>query len=598
MRDDPSIDGAGPTARSPRAAAAPPAAGRRVPRAQIELRRYRKMRNFVARTFLQALWWDVVMAAPGLARFRRPAGERYRRIARRYRALAGEMGGVLIKLGQFLSTRVDLLPPAVIRELAGLQDEVAPQPLGAIVRQIERDFGRPLGEVFPWFESVPVGAASLAQVHRARLPGGERVVVKVLRPGIEVLVETDLAATSLAIRLLQLWRRLRRRVDLPRLDREFRTVTLRELDLATEGRSAERFAAAFADDSGVYVPRVFWDWSAQKTLTMEDVGYVKISDLAAIETAGIDRTQVARRIYGVYMRQIFENQFVHADPHPGNLFIRPLPLLGEPPIGPGDAPPAPGGGRERPFQIVFVDFGMVAEVPERLRGALREYMIGLGTRDAARVVHSYVAAGVLLPGADLRRLEEMHAALFDRFWGVRLGDLRDVAFAEARSLVSEYRDLLYEAPFQVQVDLLFVGRAVGLLSGICTQLDPGFDPWAEMLPFAERLARAELRHRWREATSELRRAAIFLLGLPRRIEVLLIRAEQGSLSFQSLLAPEERRLHDRLHRTLRRLSWSVLGGTLLLSGALLRATSPHDPLGLWLMGAAAAVIAGGWLLSL
>jgi predicted unusual protein kinase regulating ubiquinone biosynthesis (AarF/ABC1/UbiB family) len=556
------------------------------------------MRRFVAGAFLQALWWDVLLALPPLSRFRRPAGERYRRLARRYRSLAVEMGGVLIKLGQFLSTRVDLLPPAVIRELAGLQDEVPPQPLAAIVAQVERDFGRPLAEVFPWFESEPVGAASLAQVHRARLAGGERVVVKVLRPGIEVLVETDLAATSLAIRLLKLWRRLRRRVDLDRLDREFRTVTRRELDLHAEADSAERFARNFAGDRRVHVPRVFRAHSIGNTLTLEDVGYLKISGLAALEEAGIERAQVARHLYQIYMRQIFVHHFVHADPHPGNLFVRPLPLAGEAPSTPGEAVAVPAGGAARPFQIVFVDFGMVAEIPERLRAALREYLIGLGTRDAARVVHSYVLAGVLLPGADLGRLEEMHRALFDRFWGVRIGDLRDVALAEARGLVSEYRDLLYEAPFQVQVDLLFVGRAVGLLAGLSTQLDPAFDPWAEMLPFAEQLAAAELRRGWRKLATELPAQAALLLGLPRRIEALLSRAEQGTLTVQTAPATDSRygpNRRDHLERAVRRLAWTVLAAALLLSGALLRAAAPVDRLGLLLMILAAVVLVAGWV---
>jgi predicted unusual protein kinase regulating ubiquinone biosynthesis (AarF/ABC1/UbiB family) len=572
--------------------ASPPAA------APIEFRRYRKMRRFVTRTFLQALWWDVLLALPGLSRFRRPAAERYRRIARNYRALAIEMGGVLIKLGQFLSTRVDLLPAAVIRELAGLQDEVPPHPLGPIVRQIEEDFGRPLAAVFPWFEEAPVGAASLAQVHRARLPDGERVVVKVLRPGIEVLVETDLAATSLAIRLLKLWRRLRRRVDLDRLDLEFRSVTRRELDLEAEGKNAERFARNFGGDRRVYVPRVFWEQSARRTLTLEDVGYLKISGLAALEEAGVDRSQVARDLYQIYMRQIFVHHFVHADPHPGNLFIRPLPLAGEAAFAPGDPvpAPAPAGGEARPFQLVFVDFGMMAEVPERLRAALREYLIGLGTRDAARVVHSYVEAGVLLPGADLRRLEAMHAALFDRFWGVRIGDLRDVALAEARGLLVEYRDLLYEAPFQVQVELLFVGRAVGLLAGLSTQLDPAFDPWAETLPFAEQLAAEQLRRGWRELAGELRLQTLALAGLPRRLEALLTRAEQGSLEVQTALSPEARRTVERLDRGVRRLGWMVAAAALLVAGAVLRAAAPQDWLPLALMALAAAVFLAGLVL--
>ncbi len=554
------------------------------------------MRRFVARTFLQAIWWDVVMALPGLARWRRPAGARYQRIARRYRALAIEMGGVLIKLGQFLSTRVDLLPAAVIGELAGLQDEVPPHPFAPIVRQLEEDFGRPLAAVFPWFEAEPVGAASLAQVHRARLPGGEQVVVKVLRPGIEVLVETDLAATSFAIRLLKLWRRLRRRVDLDRLAQEFRAVTRGELDLHAEGEHAERFAREFAGDDGVYVPRVFWEQSVGRALTLEDVGFLKIAGLAAIEASGIDRSQVARRLYQVYMQQIFVHHFVHADPHPGNLFLRPLPVAGEPPFAPGDPVAAPAAGGPRPFQIVFVDFGMVAEVPERLRGALREYLIGLGTRDAARVVRSYVQAGVLLPGADLRRLEEMHAALFDRFWGVSVGDLRDVALAEARGLLLEFRDLLYEAPFQIQVELLFVGRAVGLLAGLSTQLDPAFDPWAETLPFARQLAAQQVRRSWRELAGDLGLQALALAELPRRLETLLARIEQGTLNLQTTPAPEARRTFERLDRAVRRLGWTVAAAALLVAGAVLRSAAPADWLALLLMALAVLVFLAGLVL--
>ena len=142
--------------------------------AGIDFHRYRKVRRFVTRVFIHVVWWDVVLNVPGLRRFRRPALERYQEIARRYRDLAGEMGGVLIKIGQFLSPRVDLLPTAVTRELAGLQDEVPPESFAAIVAQIEEDFGRPVGEVFSWMSPAAVGAASLAQVHAATLRTGER----------------------------------------------------------------------------------------------------------------------------------------------------------------------------------------------------------------------------------------------------------------------------------------------------------------------------------------------------------------------------------------------------------------------------------------
>ena len=563
--------------------------------AGIDFRRYRKVRRFVARTFLHVLWWDVFLNVPGLRRLRRPAIERYQVVARRYRALATEMGGVLIKLGQFLSTRVDILPPEITLELAGLQDEVPPEPFADIARQIEEDFGRPLSEVFSWIAPETIGAASLAQVHRARLPGGKEAVVKVLRPGIDVLVETDLAAARLAMRLLKFSQTIRRRVDLDRLGAEITDTTRAELDLVAEGHNAECFAENFAGDSRVYLPKIFWEWSARRTLTLEDVGWIKIADLAALDHAGIRRSEVARDLYRIYLCQIFEHFFVHADPHPGNLFVRPLPVAGERPFAPGDPVPPPPAGEARPFQIAFVDFGMVAVIPERLRNALREYAIGLGTRDAARLVHSYVAAGVLLPGADLRRLEEVHEELFARFWGVRIGSLRETAFSEAQYFLREYRDLLYQLPFQVQVDLLFASRAVGLLAGLSTHLDPEFDPWAETLPFAERLAAEELRRDWRGLLREGLAQLQTLLSLPHRMEAVLSRADRGALTVQAALTPESRKAVQRLERSIHRLSWMVVSAALLIAGVLVHAEAPREPYGQWLAILSALVFLWGIL---
>jgi predicted unusual protein kinase regulating ubiquinone biosynthesis (AarF/ABC1/UbiB family) len=553
-----------------------------LPAAHIDFQRYRKLRRFVRQVFIHVMWWDVLLNVPGLRRFRRPAIDRWTEIARRYRALAAEMGGVLIKLGQFFSVRVDLLPPEVTRELAGLQDEVPPVPFAGVALQIEEDFGRPLAEIFSEISEIPIGSASLAQVHRARLPDGESVVVKVLRPRIEVLVETDLAAVSLAIRLLKVSSRIRRRVDLERLAAEIVTTTRAELDLTAEGRSAERFARDFAGDARVCIPRVHWAWSARRTLALEDVGYLKIGDLAALERAGISRPEVARTLYRIYMQQIFVNHFVHADPHPGNLFVRPLPVGDEAPFRPGDpVPPLPPG--ERPFQIVFVDFGMVAPIPERLRAALREYAIGLGTRDAPRVVQSYVAAGVLLPGADVRRLEEVHEALFARFWGVSIGSLREVAFSEAGYFFREYRDLLYQIPFQVQVDLLFASRAVGLLAGMATYLDPEFDPWSETVPFAQRLAAEELRGDWRGLLMRLAIQGRSLLGLPRQLETFFTRAERGQMTVQASFSPEARRLLQRLESSILRMAWMIVSSALLVAGVMLRANDPQTLYGTWLI---------------
>ena len=589
------------------------------PPAPIDPHRYRKLRRFVARTFAQAVIQDVVLARPALRWARRDPLARWTDVARRYRALAVEMGGVLIKLGQFLSIRVDILPPEITRELAGLQDEVPPAPFAPIAEQVAADLGRPLAEIFESFEETPVGSASLAQVHAARLaaPAGgpwddgawedgaagdgapplRDVVVKVLRPGIDRIVETDLAAIRLAIRLLRPWKRLRRRVDLDRLAEEIAATTRAELDLAAEGRNAERFAADFAGDPAVRVPRVVWRTSGRRTLTLENVAFLKIADHAALDRAGISRAEVAKSLYRTYMRQIFVHDFVHADPHPGNLFVRPLPVA----PGAKEGPPeeaAEGATAEpagRPFEIVFVDFGMVAVIPERLRSALREALLGLATRDAERIVLAAQAAGMILPGANLDRLIEVHEDLFQRFWGVRLGDVREVAMSEARYFLREYRDLLFEMPFQVQVDLLYVSRATGLLAGVTTSLDPQFDPWAETMPFAEQLGKEELAPTVSAFLRLLGGQAGIALRLPEKADRVLSRADRGTLELQVGFAPEARRPIERLERMTHRLGWSVLAAALLVSGTVLRAGEPPDPLAPWMWAGAAAAFLWGIL---
>ncbi len=551
--------------------------------AKIDWQRYRKVRWFFAKAFLHVIWWDIILNRLGLKWLRTPPLPRWQKIARNYRGLAVEMGGVLIKLGQFLSIRVDILPTEVTSELAGLQDEVPPERLTEVLAQIEADFGRPVSEIFTRFSPEPVGAASLAQVHLARLANGEEVVVKVLRPGIDVMVETDLTAIGLAIRWLKFYKRISTRVDLDWLAEEFTTVTRNELDFKAEGQHAERFAQDFADDPHVYIPKVHWEYSAARTLTLENVGYIKIGDLAAIDAAGISRAEVAKKFYNIYMHQIFVTNFVHADPHPGNIFVKPLPQ-------PNDEEEISFGLNksvsyrpDRSFQIVFVDFGMVAVIPERLRAALREYAIGVGTRDAHKIVQSYVNAGVLLPGADLKRLEEAHEAMFKRFWGVRMGQMRFVALNEARYFLREYRDVIYEAPFQFQVDMLFVMRAVGILSGMATNLDPEFDPWAETIPFAERLAKEELQQSWRGWLQEIINLSQVLFKLPTELDRVLTLAQRGNLVVQTSLAPDARKTIQRLEQSVNRLTWVVVAASLLIAGVNWQAANSGDNLGRWLM---------------
>jgi predicted unusual protein kinase regulating ubiquinone biosynthesis (AarF/ABC1/UbiB family) len=371
-------------------------------------------------------------------------------------------------------------------------------------------------------------------------------------------------------------------VDLDRLFDEFAGTTRAELDFVAEGQNAEHFASDFADDPGIYIAQVYWDYTTRRVLTLENVASIKITDLVAIEAAGISRAEVARRLYEAYLQQIFVNNFVHADPHPGNLFVRPLPP------DPSAAPGAP-----RPFQLIFVDFGMVAVIPAKLRAHMRDAVIGIGTRDAHRIVQAYMDSGVLLPGADRQRLEELHDVLFERLEGVTMGQLREIAFEQAEFIWREYRDIIYEMPFQFPTDILFAVRAVGILSGIATELDPNFDPWASTIPFAERLAIEELGTGWRRGLEELGRLARLAWGLPGRADRLMAQAERGGLTMQAALAPDAARALRRLERSVDRLTWVVIAAGLLMAGAFLRASESTSGLSSGLLIAAALAFLWG-----
>lgn len=554
------------------------------PSGRLDRARYLRLALFFARVFLSFIGWDLVLRrVPGFRSYvranRRP---RWQAHARRFRRLAIEYGGVLIKLGQFLSIRVDILPEDVTRELRGLQDEVPAETLADVQAVIAAEFKRPATEVFAWFKPEPEAAASLAQVHKARLVTGEEVVVKVQRPRIEQLVETDLAALRLAASWLKLYPPASRRVDLDRLYDEFSRTTRLELDFVQEGRNADRFAADFADDPGIYIADVFWEVTTRRVLTLENVASIKIDDLPAIQAAGVSRAEVARKLYDTYLEQIFVHSFVHADPHPGNLFVRPL-------APPDDAP----ASAARPFQLIFVDFGMVAVVPEAMRTAMRDVAIAVGLRDAHRLVQAYFDAGVMLPGADRQRLEELHEVLFARLGGMRMGQLTDGAMQQIPFVMREYRDLLFEMPFQFPTDILFAIRAVAILYGMATALDPDFDPWAATLPFAERLASDQLKREWRGVLDEIGELLRLTLRLPARVERFLTRVERGELVQQVAMAPDAARALRRLERSVDRLTWGLAAIGLLGAGVLLRTSEGPGGLNTGLLIAAAVVFVWG-----
>ncbi len=438
--------------------------------------RYWRIVFFFGRVTLGFILWEIFLPRIGLRGWSaRTRSERSRRTAVRFRALAISMGGLMIKVGQFLSARLDVLPPEITEELAGLQDEVPPESFEAICAEAERDLGQSLSAHYAWLDETPLAAASLGQAHRARLReadaaevGFTDVVVKIQRPHIEQIVEVDLAALRRVGGWLQRYEPIAKRADVNALVEEFAATTHDEIDYLAEASNAETFAANFEGSPWVHVPQVAWELTTRRVLTLEDVTAIKLGDYDAISAAGIDRSEVAEVLLGTYMQQIFEDGFVHADPHPGNLFVTPLESV--------DA----NGNRE--WRLTFIDFGMVSRVPENLREGLREAVIAVGTQDGARLVKSFKTLDVLLPTADLQLIEMASMQVFDRFGGMSMGDLREIDHAEMMSFGLQFRELILNLPFQLPENLLLLGRSVAILSGMCTGLDPEFNVWSSITP--------------------------------------------------------------------------------------------------------------------
>jgi len=534
--------------------------------------RFFRVLGFALRLLAHGVWWELLLRRLRPAWVRETAPARYRRWVAAFGDLAVELGGALIKLGQFLSARVDLLPDFVTEELARLQDEVPAEPFERIRPLLEAELGEPPEAAFRAFEAVAIAGASLGQVHRAWLPDGTPVMVKVQRPGIERLLAADLAALQVVVRALSLYPPLRRRVDLDRLLQEFSRTLWMELDYLAEARNAERFARNFAGDPGVRIPRPFWSHTRRRVLVLEDVTAIKITDLEAIEAAGISRSEVARRLYQVYLKQVFEDGFFHADPHPGNLFVAPLEGEGS-------------GGSGRPFRLHFVDFGMVGWISPEARRWLREAAIGLGTRDAGRIVRAMDALGFLLPEADRTLVRRAVERLLDRIWGLSMRALREWSLTEVETLFLEFRELLLRFPFQIPQDFLLLGRTLGLLAGLVTRLDPEFNVFEEAEPFARRLLEEEP-WGWVEQILE---AAWGILRTPLDLQRFLERSLRGELQWR-VTFPEARETLSLITEGFQRLIWQLTGLVWVMMG--LFAGLNHQPAlagvllgigGLWLL---------------
>lgn len=524
-------------------------------------RRFLRISWFFFRVIVHVFFFDILGSRFRLTRWyaQRSGLARWRRIARNFRGMAARLGGVLIKLGQFLSARADILPVEITDELAGLQDEVPAAPLRYILQIIVEELGAPPDELFARFNPSPVAAASLGQVHFGELHDGRQVAIKVQRPRIDEIVDVDLRAILWAVRVIKNYPPIRRRADLEALFDEFARVLRLELDYIQEAHNADRFRKNFAETRGVYIPKPYPELSTRRVLIMERIDGIKISDYAALDAAGVDRADLADRFNKVFLKQFFLDGYFHADPHPGNLFVR---VDGPPPARTNGVRPG------APCTIVLIDTGMVGYLTPRMMDILRDGVIGLATNDPERMVDALDRMGVLLPGADKRQivqaLQVVMRHTYDR-------TVREMTNVDVEKIFDETEHLVRDLPFQIPQDLIYLGRAISLVSGIVTGLNPDINLFDSARPFAQQMIERERRNgNWTERLrDEVLGIGQVAAALPRQMDTYYRAANRGDLQMKVDLTRLERSMR-RVERATGRLAGGIVVTGLFIGGVLLR----------------------------
>lgn len=414
-----------------------------------------------------------------------------------------EMKGIMIKVGQFLSSRKDFLPDEYIDELSELQDQVPPHDFAEIRHRIIEELGSPPEEIFSVFDKEPIAAASLGQVHRAVLKDGREAAVKVQYPGIEKIIETDIKMFEVLISLLRGrigW------INLRVLHEEFSRTVRAELDYTQEGRNAERFRLNFIDDARIVIPRVYWDFSRGKVLTLEFVGGIKISECALIKASGMDCRTLVNLLAEAYAKMIFVHGLFHGDPHPGNIFV-------------GEGP-----------TLVFVDFGMVQAISDSTKRNLRRYAHAVVENDTAGIIESLEKMGFLIEGADYKAIADVTQDLIDKYRYSTPEELKALTVDDIGDEINNIRSVIHN--FQVPNYFMLLGRTIGMLNGMAYRLNPEVNIIEIGKPYIKEFFRGSKEERVDQVFETIRKKVMELADLPSQTHDFLRKANRGELSFR------------------------------------------------------------------
>ncbi len=462
----------------------------------------------------------------------------------RLRLAMEELGPTFIKLGQILSTRPDVLPREYVEEFGKLQDKIPSIPLAEVLQQVEAELGATTAEIFAEFSETPLAAASIAQVHRGRLLNGEEVVIKVRRPGIEGTIETDLDILAGLAYLMEHHIPHAEIYDPVGVVKEFRRTIKREMDFTREGRTIDRFAANFANDSNVYTPKVFWEFTSHRVLTMEYVEGVKISLLEELTASGYDSKVIASNGANAILKQVLVHGLFHGDPHPGNIFVLPN------------------------NQLCFIDYGMVGRLDDDLKFLLVDLLLSVLQRDVDRIIALLLYSNDLSDEVDLKGLKRDLSEFIDTYYEL---DLREI---NAGKLLTEFVEILTAYRIRFNPDLMLLAKALITIEGIGRQLDPEFNMIGHLRPFMEKVARDRVNPA--ALSKELLRVTqsygALAKSLPRDIKEFINRVNRNKFKIDLEHRGLEKLITD-LDKSSNRISFSMLIAALIIGSSLIMQTN-------------------------